>query len=426
MIDLRLIRENPDFVREQIRKLNTSAPIDEIVALDAERRTLLTESEGLKAERNRVSKQIGGMKDAAQREPLIAAMKKVGDRISELASRVRQVDARLHELLLEVPNLPHESVPVGPDESHNRIHEPHGELRHFDFTPLPHWELGPALGIMDFERGIKIHGARGYVLKGLGARLERALINWFLDLHTREHGYTDVLPPFLVREEAAYGSAHLPKFRDTMYHDDEDNLFLVPTSEMPVTNLHREEILNLEDLPLKYVAWTPCFRREKMSAGRDVRGLKRVHQFDKVELVKFVRPETSDAELASLLDDAEDVCRRLGLAYRIVQMCTGDLSFVAAMKYDIEVWAPGSGEWLEVSSCSNFRDFQARRAGIRYRPAPRAQPELVHTLNGAGLALPRVLIAVLETYQRADGSIRLPEVLRPYVGADVIAAQDPT
>src|SRR5438309_763899 len=327
MIDLRLIRENPDFVREQIRKLNTSAPIDEIVALDAERRTLLTESEGLKAERNRVSKQIGGMKDAAQREPLIAAMKKVGDRISELDARVRQVDARLHELLLEVPNLPHESVPVGPDESHNRIHEPHGELRHFDFTPLPHWELGLALGIMDFERGIKIHGARGYVLKGLGARLERALINWFLDLHTREHGYTEVLPPFLVREEAAYGSAHLPKFRDTMYHDDEDNLFLVPTAEMPVTNLHRDEILSADELPLKYVAYTPCFRRERAAAGRDTRGLKRVHQFDKVEMYWFTMPETSYQALDQLVDNACDVARRLEIPYRLNEMCTGDLGF---------------------------------------------------------------------------------------------------
>ena len=422
MIDPRLFREQPDFVKAQIAKLNTVAPVDELIAADAERRSLLAETENLKAERNRVSKLIGAMRDPAQREPLIADMKKVGERISELDALVRAVEERLTRLQLEIPNLPHESVPVGPDESHNVIHPQVGALRAFDFTPLAHWELGPALGIMDFERGIKIHGARGYVLMGQGARLERALINWFLDLHTGEHSYQEVLPPFLVREEAAYGSAHLPKFRDTMYYDAEGNLFLVPTAEMPVTNLHREEILNLDVLPLKYVAWTPCFRREKMSAGRDVRGLKRVHQFDKVEMYKFTTPETSYAELETLVQDATEVARRLEIPYRLNEMCTGDLGFAATKKYDVELWAPGSNEWLEVSSCSNCEAFQARRANIRFRRKQGGATEFVHTLNGSGLAVGRTMIALLETYQRKDGTVEIPEVLQRYMGTDVIKA----
>jgi len=423
MIDPRLFREQPEFVKAQIAKLNTTAPVDELIDADAARRSLLAETENLKAERNRVSKLIGAMRDPAQREPLIADMKKVGERISELDAAVREVEERLTTLQLEIPNLPHASVPVGPDESHNVIHPQVGALRAFDFTPLPHWDLGPALGIMDFERGIKIHGARGYVLKGQGARLERALISWFLDLHTSEHGYTEVLPPFLVREEAAYGSAHLPKFRDTMYYDAEDNLFLVPTAEMPVTNLHREEILNPDQLPLKYVAWTPCFRREKMSAGRDVRGLKRVHQFDKVEMYKFTTPETSYAELETLVQDATEVARRLEIPYRLNEMCTGDLGFAATKKYDVELWAPGSNEWLEVSSCSNCEAFQARRANIRFRRKQGGATEFVHTLNGSGLAVGRTMIALLENYQRKDGTVEIPEVLQRYMGTDVIKAR---
>jgi seryl-tRNA synthetase len=420
MIDTRLIREQPDFVKAQIAKLNTNAPIDEVLTADAERRALLAEVENLKAERNRVSKQIGGMKDQAQREPLIAEMKKVGDRISELDGRVRSIEEKLNALLLEIPNLPHESVPVGPDESHNIIHEPVGAIRQFDFTPLPHWDIGPALNIMDFERGIKIHGARGYVLKGLGSRLERALINFFLDLHTTEHGFTEVMPPYLVKEEAAYGSAHLPKFRETMYHDAEDNLFLVPTAEMPVTNLHRDEILNFDDLPVKYVAYTPCFRRERMSAGRDVRGIKRVHQFDKVEMYKFAAPETSYAELDSMVQCATEVARRLEIPYRLNEMCTGDLGFAATKKFDVEMWAPGSNEWLEVSSCSNCEAFQARRANIRFRRKQGGPTEFVHTLNGSGLAVGRTMIALIENYQRKDGSVEIPEVLQRYMGTDVI------
>jgi len=288
---------------------------------------------------------------------------------------------------------------------------------HFDFPPRPHWELGASLGLIDFERGVKISGSRFYVLTGVGARLQRALINWMVDLHVAEHGYTEVYPPAMVKRECLIGTGNLPKFGDTMYRDVEDDVWFIPTAEVPVTNMYRDEVLEPEQVPVYHVAYTPCFRRERMSAGRDVRGIKRGHQFDKVEMVKFVAPERSDDELQMLLDNAEDVCRRLGLRYRVVQMCTGDLSFVAAMKYDVEVWAPGCGEWLEVTSCSNFRDFQARRARIRYRPTRGAKPQLVHTLNGSGLALPRTLIAVLENNQQADGGIVIPPVLRPYMGS---------
>lgn len=416
MIDLKLIREHPDLVRREIAKLNTTAPIDDILVLDAKRRDLLQEVEALKAQRNAVSKEISRLKDSAEREARIAEMRAVGERIALLDAEVRSVDERLNQLLLEVPNLPHPDVPVGKDETENVVVRTVGEPRRFDFTPLPHWELGPSLGIIDFERGVKISGTRFYVLKGDGARLQRALIAYMIDLHVRKHGYTEVYPPFLVRRETLVGTGQLPKFADNLYRDVEDDLWLIPTAEVPVTNLHREEILEPGTLPLYYVAYTACFRREKMAAGKDTRGIKRGHQFDKVEMVKIVEPQTSDAELDSLVANAEDVCTGLGIPHRVVQMCTGDLSFSAAMKYDIEMWAPGVQEWLEVSSCSNFRDFQARRAGIRYRPAPGAKPEYAHTLNGSGLALPRVLIAVLENYQQADGSVVIPEALRPYMG----------
>src|SRR5213592_3960979 len=406
MLDIRLIRAEPERVKAELAKVGfPAAEVDALLAADRRWREALHALEQLRAERTNASKAIRDLKDAAERERAIAAQRTPGERIAAAEEAAAAAEADFERRMLEVPNLPHPDVPVGPDESANVVVRTVGEPRRFDFPALPHWDLGPQLGLIDFERGVKISGSRFYVLRGAGARLQRALITWMLDLHTREHGYVEVYPPAMVKRECLVGTGNLPKFGD---------------------NLYRDAVLEAERLPIRHVAYTPCFRREKMSAGRDVRGIKRGHQFDKVELVKFVRPETSDTELAGLLDDAEDVCRRLGLAYRIVQMCTGDLSFVAAMKYDIEVWAPGSGEWLEVSSCSNFRDFQARRAGIRYRPAPRAKPELVHTLNGSGLALPRVLIAVLETYQRADGSVSLPEVLRPYVGADAIAAQDPT
>jgi len=420
MIDLKLIREHPDLVRREIAKLNTTAPIDEILALDAKRRDLLQEVEALKAQRNAASKEIARLKDPAAREARIAEQRAVGERIALLDAEVRSVEERLNQLLLEVPNLPHPDVPVGKDETENVVVRTVGQPRRFDFAPLPHWELGTSLGIIDFERGVKISGTRFYVLKGDGARLQRALITYMIDLHVQKHGYTEVYPPFLVRRETLVGTGQLPKFADNLYYDAEDDLWLIPTAEVPVTNLHREEILEPGTLPLYYVAYTACFRREKMAAGKDTRGIKRGHQFDKVEMVKIVEPATSDAELDSLVANAEDVCIGLGIPHRVVQMCTGDLSFSAAIKYDIEMWAPGVQEWLEVSSCSNFRDFQARRANIRYRPAPGARPEYVHTLNGSGLALPRVLIAVLENYQQADGSVVVPEVLRPYMGGQEV------
>jgi len=420
MIDLKLIREHPDLVRREIAKLNTTAPIDDILVLDAKRRDLLQEVEALKAQRNAASKEISRLKDPAEREARIAEMRAVGERIALLDAEVRSVDERLNQLLLEVPNLPHPDVPVGKDETENVVVRTVGEPRRFDFAPLPHWELGPSLGIIDFERGVKISGTRFYVLKGDGARLQRALIAYMIDLHVQKHGYTEVYPPFLVRRETLVGTGQLPKFADNLYRDVEDDLWLIPTAEVPVTNLHREETLEPGTLPLYYVAYTACFRREKMAAGKDTRGIKRGHQFDKVEMVKIVEPQTSDAELDSLVANAEDVCIGLGIPHRVVQMCTGDLSFSAAIKYDIEMWAPGVQEWLEVSSCSNFRDFQARRAGIRYRREPGARPEYAHTLNGSGLALPRVLIAVLENYQQADGSVVIPEVLRPYMGGQEV------
>ena len=416
MLDLKFIRENPDLVKESLIKLNTTAPIDEILALDVERRELLSSVEELRHERNVVSKEIGRMEDDERRQGLIKKMRAVGEQISGLEERLRATEERLNALLLEVPNMPHESVPVGPDESANVVVRQEGELREFDFEPLPHWDLGPTLGILDFERGVKLAGRRFYVLNGLGARLQRALIAWMLDRHVEKDGYTEVYPPFMVKAICLVGAAQLPKFAENLYRDAEEDFWMVPTAEVPLTNLHRDEILDAADLPLYYVAFTPCFRREKMSAGRDVRGIKRGHQFDKVEMYKFTAPETSYDELEKLVDNAEDVCRLLGIPHRVVMMCTGDLGFAAAKKYDVEMWAPGCEEWLEVSSCSNCEDFQARRANIRFRRERGAKPEFAHTLNGSGLALPRTLIAVLENYQQADGSVVIPEVLRPYMG----------
>jgi seryl-tRNA synthetase len=416
MIDLAYIRDHTDVVRAAMATLNADAPIDEILSLDERRRALLAEAEGLRARRNAVSKEIPRMKDQDARNGLIQEMRTVGERIGALEAELAPVQERLDAALLEVPNIPDESVPVGPDETHNVVVREEGERRAFAYAPRPHWELGQALDIIDFERGVKISGTRFYLLKGEGARLQRALIAYMLDVHTRQHGYREIYPPYLVRRECLVGTGQLPKFAEAQYFDTEDDLWMIPTAEVPVTNMYREEILDEEALPIYHVAYTACFRRERMSAGRDTRGIKRGHQFDKVEMVKFVKPETSMDELMTLIDNAEDICRGLGLPHRVVQMCTGDLSFTAAAKYDVEIWAPGVEEWLEVSSCSNFKDFQARRANIRYRPAEGGRPEFVHTLNGSGLALPRVMIAVLENYQQEDGSIRIPEALVPYMG----------
>jgi seryl-tRNA synthetase len=405
-------------VKAAIATLQAEAPIDEILELDERRRQLLQELEELRHERNVTSKKIGSIKDQAEREPLIEQMGGVNQRIKDLEQDLRQVDQGLEGAMYLVPNLPHASVPVGPDESENRVLRQEGEPKteaEFGFNPLPHWELGPQLGLIDFERGVKLSGSRFYVMFGMGARLQRALIQWMLDLHS-SRGYTEVYPPALVREECMWGAGQLPKFRDNIYHDAEEDLWLVGTAEIPLTNLHRDEILEGPALPLRYVAYSPCFRREKFSAGRDVRGIKRGHQFDKVEMYHFTTPEHSYAELEDLVTNAEEVCRGLGIPHRVIEMVTGDLGFTASKKYDIELWAPGSGEWLEVSSCSNCETFQARRANVRFREDGDARPQFVHTLNGSGLALPRTVIGVIENYQQADGSILIPDVLRPYMG----------
>jgi seryl-tRNA synthetase len=416
MIDLKLVREKPEWVKEAIASLQIEAPINAILALDEQRRTLLTEVEALKARRNEVSKEIGRLRGAPQADPLKEEMRQVGERIKALDEQVKGIEQQLNAKLMEVPNLPHPSVPVGKDEHENVIVRTVGELRQFSFEPVPHWDLGPALGLIDFERGVRMSGTRFYLLRGLGARLQRALITWMLDLHVKEHGYTEIYPPYMVREECLWVDGKLPKFRDNVYHDAEEDLWWIGTAETPLTNLHRDEILTVDQLPLNYVAYTACFRREKMSAGRDVRGIKRGHQFDKVEMFKFATPETSYDELEKMVEQAEEVPRLLGIPHRVVLMCTGDLGFVAAKKYDIEIWAPGCQEWLEVSSLSNCEAFQARRGNIRFRREAGAKPEYVHTLNGSGLALPRTLIAVLENYQQPDGSVVVPGVLRPYMG----------
>ena len=420
MIDIQLIRNRPDEVREAMRRRNEDAPLDRITELDADRRSAIVEADELRARRNEVSREIGRTRERPQE--LIDEMRQVSARIRILEETIRTLESEVNALLLSIPNIPLDDVPPGADESANVVKYIKGEAPHFDFQPLPHWELGERLGIIDFQRGAKIAGSRFFVLKGKGARLQRALIDWMLDTHTGEHGYEELYLPNIATTESATANSNLPKFADTMYRDDEDDLWLLPTAEMAITNMHRDEILQPDTLPLKYVAHTPCFRREKAAAGRDTRGIKRVHQFEKVEMYRFVEPHESDDALQSLLSEAETICARLGIRYRLLELCAGDIGFQSARTYDIEMWAPGCDEWLEVSSCSTCTDFQARRASIRYRPENGARPRFVHTLNGSGLALPRVIIAILENYQQADGSIVVPEVLRPYTGFDVIEA----
>ncbi len=416
MLDINLIREQPETVRQALRdRQMEAAPVDQVLAFDEQRRAIIQQVEALKAERNAVSKEIGRMQDPAERQARIDAMREVGERIASLDGQLGEVEAALNAALAVLPNIPDGRTPVGKDENENVVLRASGPLPEFDFQPRPHWDLGPALGIIDFERGVKITGSRFYVLSGAGARLQRALIAWMLDLHIRQ-GYTEKYTPFVVKEATLFASGQLPKFVDNLYHDHEEDLWMVPTAEVPLTGLHIDEILDEAALPLHYAAYTPCFRREKMSAGRDVRGIKRGHQFDKVEMYMFTRPEDSDAALELMRQHAEETCAGLGLTYRVKQLCTGDLGFAARMTYDIEVWAPGCGEWLEVSSVSNVGDFQARRANIKYRPAVGGKPRFVHTLNGSGLGLPRTLIGVLENYQQADGSVVVPEVLRPWMG----------
>jgi seryl-tRNA synthetase len=417
MLDIRLIRDTPDEVREGFRKLGANVDLDGVIALDEAVRKLTTEAESIKAEQNRLK--ITKDTPPAEREQIKAKGTELKARFEGVEKERAEREAERDTKLLELPNLPHPSVPVGKDDSENKVLREEGQKRNFDFAPQPHWDLGPRWGVIDFDRGVKVSGSRFYILKSWGAKLERALITFMLDLHTEKHGYTEILPPYMVRRESLVGTGNLPKFGDNLYRDAEEDFWFIPTAEVPVTNLYRDEILDGAQLPIKHVAYTACFRREQMAAGRDTRGIKRGHQFDKVELVKFVRPESSMDELTGLLSNAEEVLKALELPYRVIQMCTGDLSFSAMVKYDLEVWAPGCAEWLEVSSCSNFGEFQARRAKIRFRDG-KEKTRHVHTLNGSGLALPRTLIAVLETYQRADGKLDVPAALQPYFGGKTV------
>jgi seryl-tRNA synthetase len=416
MLDIRLIREQPEFVREGLRKLYADpSVVDTVLGLDERRRAVQTEVETLQAERNRVSKEVAQTREPEARQRLVARSREIGPRIAALQQQLTEITAEFEALMLEIPNLPDPDVPVGKDDSENVVVRHEGTPRAFDFAPQAHWDLGPALGILDFERGVKLSGSRFYVLLGDGARLQRALIQWMLDVHA-EQGYKELYPSYLVHREMLVGTGNLPKFTDNLYSlAEEPDMYLIPTAEVPLTNFHREEILDGERLPVQYMAYTACFRREQLSAGRDTRGIKRGHQFDKVEMVRLERPEDSKAALETLTHDCEAILRMLEIPYRVIQMCTGDLSFVAAAKYDLEAWAPGCGEWLEVSSCGLFTDFQARRMNLRFRREPGARPELVHTLNGSGLALPRLMIAIMENYQNADGTITIPEVIRPYL-----------
>lgn len=423
MLDLRLIRQDPEAIREMLRKRGEDAPLDELLELDNQRRKLIGEVEQLKAKRNAVSDQIAAMKrNKLDASALIEEMKVVSDTIKDYDEQLRVIDEQLLDRQLRIPNIPHESVHVGASADDNKEIRRWGQPSQFNFEPKPHWDLGVNLDIIDFDRAAKVTGARFYFLKGMGAKLERALINFMLDVHTSEHGYLEVFPPFIVNKSSATGTGQLPKFGEDMFKLENLDYYLIPTAEVPVTNLYRDEILDGDKLPLYHAAYSACFRSEAGAYGRDTRGVIRVHQFNKVELVKFVKPETSYAELDKLVADAETILQKLGLPYRVTQMCTADLGFTAAKKLDLEVWMPSYGQYVEISSCSNFEAFQARRANIRFRREPGGKPEFVHTLNGSGVAIGRCLAAVIENYQQADGSIEIPEVLRPYMrGMDKIS-----
>jgi len=415
MIDINIVREKPEIIRKSLenRQMDPSV-VDQLAKLDKKWRAILTETEVLKAERNKVSKEISKTKDNSDKDRKIAEMRVVGEKIAALDVKVKETEKSLNDLIATIPNILDKSVPLGKDETENKIVRQVGEKTTYDFEPLPHWELGPNLNIIDFEQGVKITGSRFYVLSGAGAQLQRALIAWMLDLHRRQ-GYLEKYTPFMVKGQTLFASGQLPKFADNLYRDHEEDLWMVPTAEVPLTGIHMNDFLDYEKLPHRYTAYTPCFRREKMSAGRDVRGIKRGHQFDKVEMYIYSKPEESMQELDKMLGDAEQTCKDLGLAYRIVQLCTGDMGFNSAISYDVEVWAPGCGEWLEVSSISNVTDFQARRANIKYKDE-NGHKDYVHTLNGSGLGIPRTLISVMETYQLPDGSIHVPDVLKPWMG----------
>ncbi len=420
MLDPRFVRDNIDIVKTSLNSRNYKLTLDDFLKFEEERRSLQREADELKNKRNVVSEEIGKMRSRKQdASSLIEEMKGVSDAIKELDEKIKALEEKIEEFLLNVPNIPHESVPVGKDETENIELRKWGEPRQFDFEPLNHWDIGEMLGIIDFERAVKIAGARFSLTKGYGAKLERSLMNFMLDLNTSK-GYKEVLPPIIVNRDSMRGTGQLPKFEMELFKIVDPEFYLIPTAEVPVTNIHRNEILNEKDLPIYYTAYTPCFRREAGSYGKDVRGLIRQHQFNKVELVKFVKPENSFNELELLTANAEDILQKLGLPYRVVALCTGDIGFSAAKTYDLEVWLPGQQKYREISSCSNFTDYQARRANIRFRREGKKGTEFVHTLNGSGLAIGRTLVAVLENYQQKDGSVIVPEALRTYMGVDVI------
>ena len=425
MLDLGFVRDNLELVRQKLQDRGMPDLLGDFEALDRDRRKLLSEAEVLKARRNKVSDEIAQLKKQKQdASSLIAEMKQAGQQIQTLDEQAKASDDRLRELLRNVPNLPHSTVPVGRGSEDNKEIRRWGEPRKFDFEPKAHWDLGPALGILDFERAAKIAGARFAIYYGAGAKLERALANFMLDIHTREHGYTEVLPPFMVNSESLFGTGQLPKFAGDLFKLEGNDYWLIPTAEVPVTNIYRDEVLEADRLPVKFCAWTACFRSEAGSYGKDTRGIIRQHQFQKVELVKFALPENSYDELESLTRDAEDILQRLGLPYRVVALSTGDLGFSSAKTYDLEVWLPSSREYKEISSCSNFEAFQARRANLRFRREKSGKTELLHTLNGSGLAIGRTWLAILENYQQADGSVIVPEALRPYLGLERITQRD--
>ena len=417
MLDVKFVRENITGVEQALKNRGSALSLDTFSKLDVERRELLAKVEVLKARRNAVSQEVAKMKKAGENaDSIIEEMRLVGDEISLLDGQLREVEANLEGLLLEIPNVPHESVTIGKDEDDNVEVRKWGEIPQFAYEPKAHWDIGEGLDILDFERAAKVTGARFAFYKGLGARLERALISFMLDLHTEEHGYTEFLPPFIVNKDSMIGTGQLPKFAEDMFKLEGLDYYLIPTAEVPVTNYHRDEILMIDDLPKYYTAYSACFRAEAGSAGRDTRGLIRQHQFNKVELVKFVKPEDSYEELEKLTVNAEEVLKKLGLPYRTILLCTGDMGFASAKTYDIEVWLPSQDCYREISSCSNCEDFQSRRMGMKYRPEAGGKARLIHTLNGSGLAIGRCLIALLENYQNEDGSVTIPEALRPYAG----------
>ena len=418
MIDINILRENPEIILNSLDQRQDKIDLEQIINLDNQKRKLIQQSDDLKNQKNIFSKKLG----QAEKKPisLIEEMREAGNQIKNLDLKLEKISTKLNYLLSTIPNLVSNNVPYGKNEDENEVIKSVGEIKNFDFTPKPHWELGSELNIIDFERGVSVSGSRFFILKGKGAKLQRALINWMSDFHQKEFDCEELYLPNLVNEKTVFGSGQLPKFGENMYVDSDEKLWLVPTAEVPITGMHQNEIFNIENLPINYVAHTPCYRKEKASAGKDKRGMKRVHQFEKIEIYKFVEPKNSENELIKLINQVTEICVQLKIPYRLKQLCSGDLGFSATETYDIEMWSPGSNEWLEVSSCSNCGDFQARRSNIKFRESPKTKPKFVHTLNGSGLALPRTIISIIENYQQKDGSIAIPEILIPYTGFEEI------